>query len=81
MTGGGLEALLRPLASDAVTTIVGFTERSAAGRLYNSAAIFHRGAVVGVYRKRHPAIRRSVYRPGADGPVFTVRGLTFGILV
>jgi predicted amidohydrolase len=53
---GRLGALLAPLASDVVTTIVGFTEISGAGRLHNSAAVFHRGAVAGVYRKLHPAV-------------------------
>ena len=51
---GGLDAMLAPLASETVTTIVGFTEM-ANGRLYNSAAIFHRGSLAGVYRKLHPA--------------------------
>jgi predicted amidohydrolase len=79
--GGGLEAVLAPLASDTVTTIVGFTEISGAGRLHNSAAVLHRGAVAGLYRKLHPAIRKSVYQAGERTPVFTVGGLTFGILV
>jgi predicted amidohydrolase len=33
-----------------------------------------------VYRKRHPAIRRSVYRAGKDSPVFHADGVWFGIL-
>lgn len=78
---GALDRVLAPLASGTVTTIVGFTEMTAAGELYNSAAICHRGAVVGVYRKLHPAIRRSVYQPGDATPVFSVGGLTFGILI
>jgi len=51
---GDLNDVLAPLASDTVTTIVGFTETDRGGRLYNSAAVFHRGSVVGVYRKLHP---------------------------
>jgi predicted amidohydrolase len=78
---GELHALLAPLASDRVATIVGFTELGPGGRLYNSAAVFHRGSVAGIYRKLHPAIRRSVYAAGGETPVFTVGGLTFGILV
>jgi predicted amidohydrolase len=78
---GQLREVLKPLASDTVTTIVGFTEISAGGHLYNSAAIVHKGAVVGVYRKVHPAIRRSVYRAGDRAPVFRAGGLTFGILI
>lgn len=77
----GLTDVLAPLASDTVTTIVGFTERAADGRLFNAAAVFHRGAVTGIYRKLHPALRRSVYAAGTDAPVFTVEGLTFGIVI
>jgi len=78
--GGQLSAALAPLASDTVTTILGFTEISA-GQLYNSAAVFHQGAVVGLYRKLHPAIRKSIYRAGDQVPVFKVGGLTFGIII
>src|SRR4051794_19246239 len=44
---GKLQALLAPLASDRVATILGFTEIDRGGRLYNSAAVFHKGSVVG----------------------------------
>jgi 5-aminopentanamidase len=79
--GQELSERLAPLASDAVTTIVGFTEIDRTGRLYNSAAVFHRGSVIGTYRKLFPAIRHSVYEAGHEMPVFTVADLTFGILV
>jgi predicted amidohydrolase len=85
---GQLEALLAPLASKSVTAIVGFTETVGAGRLYNAAAVFHDGKVVGIYRKRHlfygkrhPAIRRSVYSAGDQSPVFTVGAHSFGIMI
>jgi predicted amidohydrolase len=85
---GQLQALLTPLASKSVTTIVGFTETFGAGRLYNAAAVFHEGRVVGIYRKRHlfyrkrdPEIRRSVYSAGDQSPVFTVGALSFGIMI
>lgn len=78
---GQLDALLAPLASKSVTTIVGFTENGGAGKLYNAAAVFHGGMVAGIYRKRHPAIRRSVYSAGDQSPVFTVGPLSFGILI
>jgi predicted amidohydrolase len=76
-----LEAALQPLASNTVTTIVGFTEQAESGQLYNAAAVFHRGSVIGLYRKLYPAIRRSVYEPGRKTSVFHVEGLTFGILI
>jgi predicted amidohydrolase len=79
--GGQLDVVLAPLASDRVTAIVGFTESDRRGRLYNSAAIFHHGAVVGVYRKLHPAINHSVYQAGDTLPVFTVGDLRFGIVI
>lgn len=79
--GGGLERVLAPLASETVTTLVGFSEITAAGALYNAAAVYHRGVVAGVYRKLHPAIRRSVYTAGDGTPIFTVEGLTFGIVI
>lgn len=81
LADGRLEGVLAPLASERVTTIVGFTEICAGWQLYNVAAVFHRGAVAGVYRKRHPAIRSSVYQAGDRSPVFTVNGVTFGILI
>jgi 5-aminopentanamidase len=79
--GGQLDTALAPLASDRVTTIVGFTERASRGRLYNSAAIFNRGTVIGVYRKLYPAINKSVYAAGDKIPVFAVGELTFGIVI
>jgi predicted amidohydrolase len=79
--GDDLGTVLAPLASDTVTTIVGFTEVSAAGRLYNTAAVFHRGSVIGLYRKLYPAINRSVYEAGDQMPVFRIGDLTFGIVI
>ena len=76
-----LNGVLAPLTSDTVTTILGFTESDRGGALYNSAAVFHRGSVIGVYRKLHPAINRSVYTAGDEMPVFSVSGLTFGIMI
>jgi predicted amidohydrolase len=78
---GQLESLLAPVASKSVTAIVGFTETTGAGRLYNSAAVFRDGRVIGIYRKRHPAIRRSIYSAGNESPIFTVGSLSFGIMI
>jgi predicted amidohydrolase len=78
---GQLNDVLRPLASNRVTTIIGFTEIDRAGALFNSAAVLHRGTVIGVYRKHHPAINRSVYAAGASTPTFSVGTLTFGIII
>ena len=77
---GELNRVLRPLASDTVTSIVGFTELASGGRLFN-AAVFHRGSVLGVYRKLYPALRKSVYEAGQEIPVFQVGDLIFGIAI
>ena len=79
--GDHLARALAPLASDTVTTIVGFTEVTGTGRLYNTAAVFHKGSVIGLYRKLHPAINRSIYDAGDRMPVFQIGGLTFGIVI
>ena len=76
-----LRAVLTPMASRTVTTIVGFTEAGPEGELFNSAAVFSQGEVVGVYRKIHPAINRSVYKPGTATPIFKVGGLVFGVMI
>jgi predicted amidohydrolase len=81
VAAGQLGALLAPLASDQVTTIIGFTETDRRSRLYNSAAVWHRGSILGIYRKLHPAINKSIYTAGGQTPVFTVGGLTFGIII
>ena len=78
---GRLESVLALLASDTVTVIAGFTELGFDGALYNAAAILQRGQVAGVYRKMHPALRRSVYRAGAETPVFRANRLTFGVII
>ena len=80
LTRRELAAALAPLASETVTTIVGFTE-AADGVFYNSVVIFHRGAVAGIYRKRHPAIRRSIYAAGDRTGVFALDDVVFGILI
>lgn len=76
-----LEELLGPLFSDSVSIIVGFTEASGDGHLYNSAAVLQRGKILGTYRKLHPAINRSVYTPGDKLPTFTIGPLRFGIVI
>src|SRR5262249_19188651 len=78
---GQLARTLAPMASTQVSLIIGFTEDGEDGELYNAAAVFSNGAVIGIYRKLHPAIRRSVYAAGTDIPVFTIQELRFGIQI
>ena len=76
-----LQERLAPLASQTVTTILGFTEVGKDSLLYNAAAILNQGSVIGVYRKLHPALNKSVYSSGQDTPVFRVGDVTFGIVI
>src|SRR5215471_883890 len=69
-TEGELDRVLAPLKSTAVTTIIGFTELAPNGNLYNSAAVLHHEQLAGIYRKHHPARRRSVYSSGSEPTVF-----------
>ncbi|MEO6392628.1 MAG: carbon-nitrogen hydrolase family protein [Pyrinomonadaceae bacterium] len=78
---GELDAKLARLGSEKVATILGFTEIDDNANLYNSAVVYYKGSVVGIYRKLHPAINRSVYQAGVEMPVFTINGLTFGIVI
>lgn len=80
IAAGDLPEVLRPLASESVATIVGFTE-ACDGRLYNSAAVYARGEVRGVYRKRHPARRESIYSAGTESPVFVLGDCRFGMMI
>ena len=78
---GQLAATLEPLASRSVSLVIGFTEATAEGTLYNAVAVLERGQLIGIYRKRHPAIRHSVYQAGQHSPVFVAQGVRFGILI
>ena len=76
-----LQRMLAPLASSSVATILGFTELGHDGHLFNTAALVYQGVVNGLYRKRYPAINRSVYTPGDNLPVFRIGQLTFGVVI
>jgi predicted amidohydrolase len=78
---GQLKGVLASIASQSVTTILGFTEIDWLGRLFNSAVVFHKGSIVGLYRKLYPASNNSIYEAGDKIPIFTVDTLTFGILI
>jgi predicted amidohydrolase len=64
-----------------VTTIIGFTELAPDGNLYDSAAVLHHGQLAGIYRKHHPARRKSVYSSGSEPAVFEVGRLRFGVII
>jgi predicted amidohydrolase len=78
---GTLMAALAPLASETVAVVVGFTEVDEKGRWFNAAAVYSRGEVRGIYRKRRPAIRCSRYTAGSQSPLFEVDDVILGILI
>lgn len=70
-TERALLEILAPVLATPVVLVVGFTERDAEGRLFNTAAIVDGGRVLGRYRKVYPG-DRSAYAPGTELPVFTI---------
>lgn len=78
---GHLDKHLAPLASKSVSLIIGFTEIDNQGQLFNTAAVLHKGNILGLYRKVYPAVNRSIYTAGDQLPVFTIGPLTFGIVI
>jgi predicted amidohydrolase len=49
------------------------------GRLFNSAIVVHRGAVIGRYRKAHLLGGEQIFDAGSESQVFEIAGLRFGI--
>jgi predicted amidohydrolase len=49
------------------------------GRLFNTAIVVDRGAVVGRYRKEHLLDGEQIFDAGSDSQVFEIAGLRFGI--
>lgn len=58
--------------------IVGFNERRG-GDLYNTAAVIHKGHLLGTYSKCSAYMK--FHKQGRDFPVFTHKGLTFGVVI
>lgn len=68
--------ILDTLTKYRVTTILGLIEKDASG-CYNTAVVIQGGKLLGTYRIVHLFERN--FQPGETYPVFTARGLTFGI--
>jgi predicted amidohydrolase len=60
--------------------VVGLIEAEG-GRLFNTAIVVDRGALIGRYRKTHLLPREQAFEAGNDCSVFEVDGLRFGINV
>jgi predicted amidohydrolase len=72
------EALLSRLPKSGPMIVMGLIE-AAQGRLFNTAVVVHRGAVVGRYRKVHLLGGEHIFDAGSDSRVFEIAGLHFGI--
>ena len=71
--------LINATASLSPVLVVGFIERNAIG-VFNSAAVLHRGKLVGVYSKSMLLRGEArVFCAGAGPEVFAANGLRFGI--
>lgn len=78
LSSSAFAALLAHLPESAPMIVVGLIEAEG-DKLYNTAAVIHRRALVGRYRKRRLLGREACFEPGADAPTFEVDGLRFGI--
>lgn len=72
------EAVLARFPISGPVLVVGLIE-VADGRLYNTAAVIHRGVLVGRYRKAHLLAGEQVFEPGDEAPTFEAGGLRFGV--
>jgi predicted amidohydrolase len=72
------EALLNRLPSGGPMLVIGLIEVEQ-GRLFNTAVVVDRSAVIGRYRKVHLLGSERIFDPGTDSQVFEIAGLRFGI--
>ena len=72
------EAVLNRLPKTGPMIVMGMIEADG-GRLFNTAIVVDRGAVIGRYRKTHLLRGERAFDAGHDYPVFEVAGLRFGI--
>jgi predicted amidohydrolase len=72
------EAVLSRLPKTGPMIVMGLIEVED-GRLFNTAIVVDRGAVVGRYRKEHLLDGEQIFDAGSDSQVFEIAGLRFGI--
>jgi predicted amidohydrolase len=72
------EAVLNRLPRTGPMIVMGLIEVEE-GRLFNTAIVVDRGAVVGRYRKVHLLGGEHIFDAGTDSQVFEIAGLRFGI--
>ena len=72
------EAMRNRLPKTGPMIVMGLIEAEQ-GRLFNTAIVVHRGAVVGRYRKVHLLGGEHIFDAGSESQVFEIAGLRFGI--
>ncbi|HEX4182001.1 MAG TPA: carbon-nitrogen hydrolase family protein [Caulobacteraceae bacterium] len=72
------EAVLDALRGRECMLVMGLIEVEG-DRLYNTAVVIRRGALIGRYRKTHLLAGERAFEAGQDCPVFEVDGLKFGV--
>jgi predicted amidohydrolase len=77
------EAILNRLPKSGPMIVMGLIEvdggRLFNGRLFNTAIVVDRGALIGRYRKVHLLGGEQIFDAGGDSPIFEIAGLRFGI--
>jgi predicted amidohydrolase len=72
------EGVLGTLPEDGPMLVFGLIEVDS-GRLFNTAVVVHRRALIGRYRKAHLLDRERCFDAGCTPGIFQVNGLRFGI--
>jgi predicted amidohydrolase len=78
LTSPAFKAVLDRLPKTRPMIVMGLIEVEK-GRLFNSAIVVDRGAVIGRYRKAHLLGGEQMFDAGSDHRVFEIEGLRFGI--
>jgi predicted amidohydrolase len=78
LASSAFETLLNRFPKTGPMIVMGLIEEEK-GRLFNSAIVVDRGAVLGRYRKEHLLGGEKIFDAGSDNTVFERDGLTFGI--
>ena len=71
-------AVLNRLPMSGPMIVMGLIETEN-GRLFNTAVVVDRGAIIGRYRKSHLLGSERIFDAGSDNRVFEIAGLHFGI--
>jgi predicted amidohydrolase len=78
LSSPAFEAILNRLPKSGPMIVMGLIEVNG-GRLFNTAIVVDRGALIGRYRKVHLLESEQIFDAGNDSPIFEVAGLRFGI--